>query len=136
MPYDLRESDADPMDKSFSVVVKKTILELRGIACIDMESGEEARKSIGSSRSFGRAVTSLEDLEEAVTSYALKACEKLRRDHSVAAEVQVMVRTSAYADDSYSNAGAAILQCPTDHNTKARLIRQAGAKFQRSKVSD
>ncbi|MDR3614967.1 MAG: Y-family DNA polymerase [Candidatus Obscuribacterales bacterium] len=140
--YDLRESNAEQMGKLFSVVVKRTILELRGTACIDMESSDEARKSIGSSRSFGRAVTSLEDLEEAVTSYALKACEKLRRDNSVAAEVQVMVRTSAYSDDSFSNAGSVALQCPTDDSMiivkhallALRQIYQTGHTYQKAGV--
>jgi DNA polymerase V len=140
--HDLRESDADQMGKLFSVVVKRTILELRGTACIDMESVDEARKSIGSSRSFGRAVTSLEELEEAVTSYALKACEKLRRDHSVAAEVQVMVATSAYSDDVFSNAGGAALPCPTDDSMiivkhallALRQIYKAGHSYQKAAV--
>lgn len=61
---DLRNSDPDLMEKKFSVVIKRTILELRGVACVDMENVGEARKQIASSRSFGRSVLTLEELED------------------------------------------------------------------------
>ncbi|MBS1990571.1 MAG: Y-family DNA polymerase [Cyanobacteria bacterium SZAS LIN-2] len=111
---DLRESDAERMGKEFSVVTKRTITELRGTPCIGMENVGEARKHIVSSRSFGRAVYTLEELEEAVTAYATKACEKLRRDQSIAGEVEVSVRTSAYAEDGFAEADAIVLPAPTD----------------------
>jgi len=121
--FDLKESDADQMGKLFSVVCKRTILELRGTPCIGMEAMGEARKHIVSSRSFGRAVYTLEELEEAVTSYTTKACEKLRRDQSVAAEVRVSIKTSAYADDSFADAAEVTLSTATDDTMV--LVRHA-----------
>ncbi|MBU6454964.1 MAG: Y-family DNA polymerase [Cyanobacteria bacterium REEB67] len=111
---DLRESDAEQMGKQFSVVTKRTITELRGTPCVGMEAMGEARKHIVSSRSFGRAVYTLEELEEAVTAYASKACEKLRRDQSVAGEISVVIRTSAYADDSFAQSGEVVFDSATD----------------------
>ena len=110
----LRESDLSYMERTFSVVMKRTIMELRGIACIDMENVGEARKQIVSSRSFGRNVLKLEELEEAVTMYATIACEKLRRDQSVTSEVQVFVRTSAYADDNFADSASVVIPVATD----------------------
>jgi len=140
---DLRQSDADLMAKQFSVVTKRTILELRGTPCVGMESVGEARKHIVSSRSFGRAVYTLEELEEAVTSYASKACEKLRRDQSIAGEVAVSVRTSAYADDSFGDGEVISLPSATDdtmlivkHALQAlRMVYKPGYAYQKASIT-
>jgi len=110
----LRESDVNYMERTFSVTMKRTILELRGQACIDLENVGEARKQIVSSRSFGRNVVCLEELEEAVTLYATIACEKLRRDQSVTSEVHVYVRTSAYTAENFADSNVVTLPVATD----------------------
>jgi DNA polymerase V len=141
--YDLRESDADQMAKLFSVVVKRTILELRGEACIGLEHVAEARKQILSSRSFGRNVFDLAELEEAVAQYATRACEKLRRDGSVTSEVQVSVRTSAYADTAFADSKVIALPYATDDTmllvkTAIQALRgvyQKGYSYQKASVS-
>ena len=141
--YDLRESDADQMGKLFSVVVKRTILELREEACIGLEHVGEARKQILSSRSFGRNVVDLTELEEAVAQYATRACEKLRRDGSLTSEVQVSVRTSAYADTAFSDSKVIALPYATDDTMMLvktaiqalRSVYQKGYSYQKAAVS-
>ena len=140
---DLRQSDADLMGRLFSVVTKRTIMELRGTACIGMENVGEARKHIVSSRSFGQNVYTLEDLEEAVTSYATKACEKLRRDGSVAGEVSVTVRSSRYSEESFAEGAVVPLPVSTDdtmvivkHALQAlRQSYQPGVPYQKASVT-
>jgi DNA polymerase V len=56
----------------------------------------------------------LEELEEAVTMYTTIACEKLRRDESVASEVNVYLRTSAYTDNSFADSHTVIIPVATD----------------------
>ena len=51
----------------FSVVMHRTLLELQGISCIEIEQSPKARKQIIASRSFGQKVYSCEDLKEAIT---------------------------------------------------------------------
>lgn len=141
--YDLRQADADQVGKLFSVVVKRTILELRGEACIGLEHVGEARKQILSSRSFGRNVFELSELEEAVAQYATRACEKLRRDCSVASEVQVSVRTSAYSDNSFADSKVIVLPYATDDTMvlvktaieALRQVYQKGYSYQKASVS-
>lgn len=141
--YDLRQADADQVGKLFSVVVKRTILELRGEACIGLEHVGEARKQILSSRSFGRNVFELSELEEAVAQYATRACEKLRRDCSVASEVQVSVRTSAYSDASFADSKVIVLPYATDDTMvlvktaieALRQVYQKGYSYQKASVS-
>lgn len=141
--YDLRQADADQIGKLFSVVVKRTVLELRGEACIGLEHVGDARKQILSSRSFGRNVFELSELEEAVAQYATRACEKLRRDCSVASEVQVSVRTSAYSDNSFADSKVIVLPYATDDTMvlvktaieALRQVYQKGYSYQKASVS-
>ena len=52
--------------QQYSVVMQRTILELRGHTCIPMELTPPSRQSITVSRSFGRPVTELRELKEAI----------------------------------------------------------------------
>ena len=100
----LRDADPTIMRQHFSIVMEKTVNELRGISCLPIEL-IQTRKQIISSRSFGRPVTTLEELEEAVSHYAAKACVRLREQKSVAGELYVFLHTNLFstADLPYRN---------------------------------
>lgn len=77
----------------------RTVLELRGTACIDMDSAPDPKKSIVSSRSFGERVGSLDGLRQAVTSYICTASAKLRRQNSLASALSVFILTDRFKDE-------------------------------------
>ena len=52
--------------------------------CTSLEPYEEKRKNCCVSRSFGKKVTKLEDLSEAITTHCLNAAEKIRLDKQTA----------------------------------------------------
>ena len=93
---DLRDADTKIVRRQFSVVVERTVLELRGVSCLDLEEVAQAKKEIVSSRSFGKLVVKLDDLQQAVASYTARAAEKLRRQHSVAGALQVFLQTNPH----------------------------------------
>ena len=74
----LRDADTATIRRQFSVVLERTIMELRGISCLELEELAPAKKQIMSSRSFGAYVHTLPELEEAVSTYIARAAEKLR----------------------------------------------------------
>jgi DNA polymerase V len=113
---ELRDSDPEHMQDLFGVVVKRTVLELRGTSCLSLDEVTQPRKQIVCSRSFGNHVKDIKVLEEAVASYASRAAEKLRRDGSLVCVVQVFVRTSNFSDSAtqYSNQATFRLTNPTD----------------------
>ncbi len=76
---DLRDADTKTVRRQFSVVVERTVLELRGVSCLDLEEVAQAKQEIVSSRSFGKLAVKLDDLQQAVASYTARAAEKLRR---------------------------------------------------------
>jgi nucleotidyltransferase/DNA polymerase involved in DNA repair len=59
--------------KNLSVVGLKIVSELRGISCLPLNTVPSPKKGIISSRSFGRAITTLNELEEAVALYTTRA---------------------------------------------------------------
>ncbi|SUV72907.1 Nucleotidyltransferase/DNA polymerase involved in DNA repair [Acinetobacter baumannii] len=55
--YDLMKAEPEKIKKLFGVVLQRTVLELNGIACYDVESEPQPRQQIVSSKSFGERVT-------------------------------------------------------------------------------
>jgi DNA polymerase V len=93
----LRTADAKVLRREFSVVLERTIAELNGIPCVDMEESAPDKQQIMSSRSFGDYVTELEPLNAAVASFIAIAAEKLRHQGSAAGMVNVFIRTNTFS---------------------------------------
>jgi len=96
---DLRSASQNAIREQFSVVLERTVQELNGIPCVELEETVTPRQQIMVSRSFGSMVTEFNDLAESVSYFATKAAEKLRDDGSVAASVCVYVRTNPFKED-------------------------------------
>jgi DNA polymerase V len=77
-PLDLKRGDPRLIRERLGVVTLRLALELRGVPCLGLERDIPDRKSIMASRSFGRTVTTLAELREALASYTARAAEKLR----------------------------------------------------------
>ncbi|MFW1862533.1 DUF4113 domain-containing protein [Acinetobacter baumannii] len=75
---DLACAEPREIQKKFSIVMARTIYELQGISCIEIEHTPPSKKQIVASRSFGGRVTELTDLKEAISMYAQDACKRLR----------------------------------------------------------
>lgn len=73
------------------IVGVRLIRELRGLPGIGMEEELVDKKMIATTRMFGRPVTDLHEVREAVATYISRAAEKLRRQHSAAGAVSVFI---------------------------------------------
>jgi len=90
--------------ETLTVTGQRTHAELRGVQCFTFTEAPSSRKTIACTRSFGRAITSFDDMREAVSTYAARAAEKLRRFGMKAGAMQVFMRTNEFNDDpKYSN---------------------------------
>jgi DNA polymerase V len=98
------------------VALERTQRELGGLRCIGLEELPQPRKSTCSSRSFRKPVTELEDLEEAVANYAVKASGKVRREGSLASGIQVFLSTNRFSENmpQYANSRTLAFDDPTD----------------------
>ena len=73
--------------------MERTLRELRGEACMDLALEPAPSKSIICTRSFSYKVTELHELQQAISQYADRACEKLRRQQGVTATLWVYLES-------------------------------------------
>ena len=111
---DLARLDPAMVRRRWSVVLERTVRELQGLACIELELAPARKQEIACTRSFGRPVTHLADLDEAVTEFASRAAHKLRGQGSLAGQVLVFVRTSPFRQEAqYSRSISVPLRRPS-----------------------
>ncbi len=116
---DLTRVDLATVKRRFSVVLERTVRELQGTPCLGLDDAPSAKQQIACTRSFGQSVLRLEELQEAITEFACRAAEKLRRQGSHAGQVLVFVRTSPFRakDPQYSRSAVFPLPVPTSDST-------------------
>lgn len=102
---DLKRADPERMRQLFSVMMEKTIRELNGTVCIELEDVAPDKQQIVSSRSFGQPALTLKELSESVSQYISRAAQKLRNQESYTGSVTVFIHTSRFIDpkDQYAN---------------------------------
>lgn len=112
---DLANASPRAIRDQFSVVLERTVRELNGDSCIELEEIPPTKKQIVCSRSFGVKVTHFELLREAVCEYATRATEKLRKEQQQAKVLTVFIRTSPFKDNEpqYSNSASGELLIPS-----------------------
>ena len=113
---DLANANPKAIRREFSVVLERTIQELNGVSCLDLELVRPTKQQIICSRSFGHKVTDKRELREAIAKYTTRAAEKLRGEKRLCRVVSVFIRTSPFIpnEPQYSKTLSAELPHPTD----------------------
>lgn len=122
---DLSEQSTYIIRKHFNVVLERTVRELRGEPCLELEEFAPTKQQIVCSRSFGSRITEYMDMRQAVCSYAERAAEKLRREHQYCRQVAVFVRTSPHAEGEVFYGNQAMGRLLTPSNDTRDIIRVA-----------
>ncbi len=123
--YKLKNISNTWVKKSTNVLGAKTVMELRGISCIDLETEETRRKSCCVSRSFGKKVESLDKLKESITTHCLNAAEKIRTDKQTTRAVTVFIRTSPFDKNRKYYSNSITIELPVATNNSIELIKTA-----------
>lgn len=123
--WDLAQADAWTLRKQFSVVVEKTARELRGTPCLDLEEAAPPKQEICCSRMFGKRLCELEPIREAVATYAARASEKLRAQHSMCKRVRVSIRTGMFNPDEPKFAKGVVCELPYPTDDTRYITRAA-----------
>lgn len=113
---DLAKADPWTLRKTFSVVIEKTARELAGMACLELDEPDPPKQEICCSRMFGKRLTTLPPIKEAVATYVMRASEKLRAQGSLCKKLRVSLRTGMFnpAEAQYANGVVVDLPYPTD----------------------
>jgi len=113
---ELAEIDTKLIKRKFSSVLERTVMELKGYPCIGLEHQPKTKKQIVVSRTFGKKVNDVSSINEAVSDYASRACEKLRRENQYCKMVSVFMRTNYFRkqDRQYNGFQSYKLFSPTN----------------------
>lgn len=112
---DLADTDIRFIRKHFNVVLERTVRELRGEPCLELEEFAPVKQEIVCSRSFGERITEYDAMRQAICSYASRAAEKLRGEHQYCRFISTFVKTSPFAlnEPYYGNSASVKLLTPT-----------------------
>lgn len=113
---DLANADPKSIRSEFSVVLERTVRELNGVSCLDLELVRPTKQQIICSRSFGHKVTDKRELREAIAKYTTRAAEKLRGEKRLCRVISVFIRTSPFIpnEPQYAKTLSVELPNPTD----------------------
>ncbi len=117
--WDFKNTPEEWVQKHFTITGLKTLRELHGVSCIDIDFSDTP-KSLICSRSFGVRIQSFQELLEAVSSFTVRGSERLRHKKLVASGMCVHIRTSPHAENCYRNTAGASFPYPLN-DTKSML---------------
>ncbi|MFO1419702.1 MAG: Y-family DNA polymerase [Candidatus Competibacteraceae bacterium] len=120
---DLRAADPKTLRRGFGVVMERIVWELRGVACLDGAEIAPPKQTIVASRSFGRPVSDLAELQAAVAHHVARAAGTLRRQRAHARLVQAFVGPDRFPAPAPL---AGLLRLPAPTADTARLTAAAG----------
>lgn len=142
--WDLASQPVDRIRDQFNVVVARTVMELNGIPCLDLEAIAPDKQQIVCSRSFSRRLTEYRELAEALAEFCSRAAEKLRYQNSVAGHISVFIRTNPFNpnEPQYQRAAGITLPFATQDTrvivgTANRLLKELfreGYRYQKCGV--
>ena len=73
--WDLASQSPQKIQKAFNVVVARTVMELNGTTCLELEEISPNKQQIVCSRSFSRRLTQYQELSQAVSDF----CSRVQR---------------------------------------------------------
>ena len=94
--WDLAIQPSKRIQAQFNVVVARTVMELNGIPCLELEEIAPDKQQIVCSRSFSRRITEYGELSQAMAEFCSRAAEKLRSQQSVTGCITIFIRTSPF----------------------------------------
>ena len=110
----LRDAPDDVLRAVGGVTLLKTAHELRGEQCLDERDYDADPESISCSRSFGKPVTTIEEIGESLAAYASQAAEKLRRHGMLASGCSIYAQTFVSGGGGEFAERTVIFPAPTD----------------------
>ena len=102
----------------------RTLLEIRGTPCFNLDNTPTPRQTILTSRTFGQAIRTLDHLQKAVASFVTIAAEKLRSQNSIANFIKVFIMTNRFDPQDFYHESI-LIELPQATAYTPHLIRAA-----------
>ena len=92
----LKQCSPEYIRQQFNVVLERTVYELNGIACQELELIPADKQEIICSRSFNRPIRDYSDMQQAIARYTARAAEKLRQQQGQCKQLSVGIYTNPF----------------------------------------
>lgn len=126
----LARMDPATIRRGWNVTLEKTVRELQGQPCIELDDAPGPKQQIACTRSFGQPIHDLAPLIEAVSEFASRAAEKLRKQNSLAKELLVFMHTSPHRPGPQCSRSVVVpLRRPTDDTLALTKAAADGMQF-------
>lgn len=123
--YDFTQLSGVWVRKNMTVVGERTWKELRGISCINMESVPPSKKQICTSRSFGKMLTDIDTIAEAIATHASTCAKKLRKQKSYVISLMVFIHTNNFREDLPQYWKNTVVHLPVPTNDTQEIVHYA-----------
>lgn len=123
--YDFTQLSEIWVRKNMTVTGERTWKELRGVSCIDLESAPPSKKQICTSRSFGKMLTDIETIAEAIATHASTCARKLREQKSYAKSLMVFIHTNNFREDLPQYWKNTVVHFPVPTNDTQEIVHYA-----------
>ena len=124
--YDLTQKPQEWVRAKYHITGERTWSELRGQPSISLDDmNTTTRQSIMTSRSFPDMLTEYDDLRAHVANYAARCAAKLRRQHTVCAQVTVFIASNHFREDLLQYDAAASAAFATATSDTIQIVDKA-----------
>lgn len=120
--YALAAANPQWVKKRMSVIGLRTVMELNGTPCVEINDSPVPQRSILTSRSFGKLIREKEKVAEAIANYTARAAEKLRAQGSAARMISVFIMTGDYKTPSPAYSRSSHLTLPNAVHSTMELV--------------
>lgn len=123
--YEFTRIDDNWIKAKMKVIGLRIKKELLGESCIPLEQIVPPKKAIATTRAFGKKTGELRHLEEAVSTYAVRCAEKLRKQNSLANLLTVFIHTDPFNPNESQYNKSKTIALPVATNENAGLVKYA-----------
>ncbi len=123
--YDFTQLPEGVVLGMFGITGLRIWRELQGTPCIEFEEGFESKQSICVSRSFSSEIYERKELEEQVANFASTVAEKLRKQHSVSAEIVIFAHTNRFKESAPQTHANSLVSFEIPTSDQRLIITQA-----------
>ncbi|NJP03626.1 translesion error-prone DNA polymerase V subunit UmuC [Pseudomonas sp. hsmgli-8] len=128
---DLAKADPVTLRAKFSVVLERTARELAGVSCMELDEPDPPKQEICCSRMFGKRLTDLHPIKEAVATYTARAAEKLRAQGSMCKKMRISIRTGMFNPDEAKYTNGILVELPYPTNDTLLMTNAATEAVER-----
>jgi len=121
----LRDSNDNRVRHTMGINGLRLVYELRGISCHSLANCPQPKKGILCSQSFGRKITDIAELKQAITAFVTNAAERLRKQKSAARLLTVFMLTGFSVDKHTEKPQSVSIKLPNATNISSELVCQA-----------